>query len=294
MKRLIKDLTLGITQGHFNTSTYPSYVTWGAGLLYAMTALSICGGGFYVLYAVASHVKQIATAQEAVTSRETEAPPTRKPEEIDAQGGSEIYSFAGSWEPQDNNSIINVDGSLSLLSGKKSSIYQYTGIVPARNDYGLNFVSRGVFGPNVVVGRPQFYEITVGDRSDKVITLKATDKIDGNLLAVDETSWVKYRPDDSLRPRAVNCIFASGEELRIDVSEAFIESSGQFKVDVTVTCNDKKYDTFSWVFTPPPKWALNEKLYLAIIDDENDSNQTKIDFLNPIVLTEKSKPEQVQ
>lgn len=283
---------------HVDTYTYPLWATFGAGVLLIMLLLQIVYGGIRVVNVSVVKIseylpgKLIAAVPEGESTGLSDRVPDEETDDIEAEGGAEAYVFTSAWEPKDDNSKINLDGSLSLKESETSSIYEYGGVVPLRSDFGFSFVSRGVFGPNVVIGRPSFYEITVGDRSDNVITLKATDKLGGNLLPMEEAGWAKYKEsDNALRPRTESCRFISGEEIKVDIVESFIESTSQFKVDVTVTCNDKKSDTFSWIFTPPPKWAENESLYFAIIDDSEGSNATKVDFLDPIVIEVSENPQ---
>jgi len=193
-----------------------------------------------------------------------------------AQGGAETFVFTDNWSVRSEDLIsMSVSGAISLVSNVTVAQIDYQGVMPVREDFGFSFVYEGV-NPNVMAGRPEFWEAVIGDNDNSVVSLRATDKIGGRLEPVPEHSG-------SLRPQTSNCRFLPGEEIRVEFSESFTQSSNLFNVEVTVTCNDGFGDTFRWAFTPPPKWTDREKFYLGLMDLDG-SNQTKIHFIEPKVL----------
>lgn len=167
-----------------------------------------------------------------------------------------------------------------LPTNSGGALFQYAGEIDDITTCEFSFIPRGETTINYVISLDGIYQIVIGDNDFWTVTLKASDRVDGDLLPIKEIVTKKTRPRLLSRVR-------KGTNVEVILTQRFLENKKyevvteiSYKPDID-NSSDVSTEKFSWIFDPSPIIHDSVKLSVGLVRDPRDTSEISANFIIP-------------
>lgn len=199
-----------------------------------------------------------------------------------AQGVKNCDLDNGSWNRWYGRVSQGVDDKnyFILPTNSGGALFQYAGNIEDITTCEFSFIPRGENTINYVVSLDGIYQIVLGDNDFWTVTLKATDRVDGELLPIEESVTKKTRPRLLSKAR-------KGTTMSMLLTQRFLENN---KYEVTAEISYKpdidsssyvSTEKFIWIFDPSPTIHNSARLSVGLVRDPRDTSEIGASFIVP-------------
>lgn len=171
-----------------------------------------------------------------------------------------------------------------LPTNSGGALFQYAGKIDDITMCKFSFIPRSETAINYVMSLDGIYQIVIGDNDFWTITLKASDRVDGDLIPIEENVTKKTRPRLLSRVRKGTTVDVVLAQQFLESKEYEITAEISYKPDID---NSSNVDTekFIWTFDPSPTILDSARLSVGLVRDPKDTSEIGADFIIPSLIS---------
>lgn len=168
-----------------------------------------------------------------------------------------------------------------LPRDKNTGLFKYFGEIEDISKCEFIFVPRSDDAINYVISIDSVYQIVIGDNDYWTVSLRATDKIDGDYKAVEESRTRKTRPRLLSKLKKGTRVTVFVEQFFLQDGKYSVTARVNYKPDIEID-NAFEEESFTWEFNPSPLLGLsNIDLSIGLIRSEGDESNVGANFVYP-------------